>query len=1208
MSQQDFVHLHVHTDFSLLDAAIQIKPLVKKLQEMQMKACAITDHGNLFGAFSFYHTLKAGEIQPIIGYDAYITFGSRFDRQSNLKVGERNYFHLILLAETLEGYYNLVQLSSKAYTEGFYYKPRIDLDLLAQHSSGLIALTAGLAGFPAFYLKHRKEDEALKKISELQSIIGRESVFLEIQNHDLEEENAVRQGLITLSEKTGAPLVATNEAHYLNPDDARAHDILLCIGSGKTINDPTRLTYGAPTFYLRSAAEMWQLFGKEMPAALERTLEIAERCKFDLKGGDDKDYLPRYPIPVHSGCETIDEYFEQVVYEGFNRRKESVWLKAQATGNLRYTFEVYEERIRREIEIIREMGYPGYFLIVWDFMRYAREQDIPVGPGRGSAAGSLIAYCLGITDVDPIEYDLLFERFLNPERVSMPDIDIDFCVRGREQVIKHVSQLYGSDSVCQIITFGTMASKAVIKDVGRALDMPYNEVEKIAKMIPPPVRGRNTSISQALEQVPELNEAIKRDEKVKELVDLARRLEGCARHTSIHAAGVVISPKPLHELIPVAVNQKEQQLTTQFAMADLEKTGMLKMDFLALTTLTVINDCLKFIKQTDNKHIDWQTVSLTDEKALKIFADGKTDAIFQFESAGMQDICRRLKPQGIEDLAALNALYRPGPLDGGMVDDFIARHGGKKEVRYIVPEMKEILQNTFGILVYQEQIMQLAQKLAGYSLGEADMMRRAMGKKKREEMAKHEEKFVSGAIARNIKKAKAEEIFNLMKQFADYGFNRSHSVAYAFVAFQTAYLKAHYPAHFYASVLSHEAGNSEKVYKYASEMRDINLELLPPDINESGLGFTPVKGSIRFGLSAIKGVGEGSINAIVEARREKPFTSLFDFASKVPYQSLNRRVLESLITAGAFDSLSKEGVSPMLWRPALMSAVDSALAFGQKTFQDRQRGQTGLFFGTAQNTAETVSDTEILKNAPVWTLKELGKFEKNAIGFYLTAHPLSDAHELLNELGVTTISELGARLQSSEDFKEEIWLAGIVTGFQIKVSKKGNRFCIFRLEDKTSGVKCIAWADTFQKYAHLLQEDNLILVTGRAESGEDTNITFMLDEVINLDEAKSLRADLCVISPTTSNPNESFWEKTFTTLNRHPGRCEVLFELAPNENIKIRLRPVKSLQIRGSLKLEDELKLQGCNIQWLTRRAKSPVIIPPPDYPNPISEFPPADL
>src|SRR5499433_1949710 len=861
MQDRQFVHLHLHTDYSLLDGAIQIKSLSKRVEELGMPACAMTDHGNIFGAISFYNAMKYRGVKPIIGCETYITRGSRRDKSAGAP-GEKANFHLILLAKNLEGYQNLVRLTSKAYTEGFYYKPRIDKELLAEHSKGLIALSACMSGVPSAMLAQEKCDEAAKAAHEFEEILGKGNYFLEIQEHGLEPQQRIRKSLVELSKRTGVPLVATNDAHYLMPDDSRAHDVLLCIGSGKTVNDTNRLRYSSPNFYVRSPEEMWNIFGNELPEVLTRTVEIAERC--ELKLPEHVNYLPQYPIPQSEEGLSADDYFEKVVRNGFERRKQQVLDAIAARGELKQPFSDYQTRLSSEIEMIKQMGFAGYFLIVWDFVRYAKEHSIPVGPGRGSAAGSLVAYCLEITDVDPLQYDLIFERFLNPGRVSLPDIDIDFCVRGRAAVINHVADTYGRDSVCQIITFGTLASKAAIKDVGRALDMPFAEVDRISKMIPPPVRGRNVSIQQAIEQVPELRKTMEQNEQVRDLIDLARRLEGCARHVSVHAAGVVITPEPLEELIPIAVSGKDE-VTTQYEMTDLEKVGVLKMDFLALNTLTIISDCLKSIKQSLAEEIDWSKVSLNDERTMQLFSEGRTDAIFQFESSGMQEICRKLKPSSIEDLSALNALYRPGPIDGGMVDDFILRHHGKKSVRYIVPEMKDILDSTNGVIVYQEQAMQLSQKLAGYTMAEADSLRKAMGKKNREEMARQEEKFIVGAVARGIKRDKAQQIFSLMRQFADYGFPKAHSVAYAYLAFQTGYLKAHYPEHFYAAVLSNEVDDTAKVFRYTKEMRGQGIALLPPDVNESEVGFTALKGAIRYGLAAIKGIGLTSVNAITKA-------------------------------------------------------------------------------------------------------------------------------------------------------------------------------------------------------------------------------------------------------------------------------------------------------------------------------------------------------
>ncbi|HEX8567473.1 MAG TPA: DNA polymerase III subunit alpha [Pyrinomonadaceae bacterium] len=1178
MPSKDFVHLHVHTDYSILKSANQIPALARRLNELEMKACAMTDCGNLYGALSFYYNMKKNGIQPIIGFEAYLTLGSRFDKSAALKSGELPYYTLVLLAENLTGYFNLVSLSSKAFTEGLHHKPRIDFDLLATYSTGIICLTSGRDGLVNHFLKQNRFEDAYNYAAKLKDVFGQNNLFLEIQDHNLPEEKAIRQPLVQLSKKLDLDLVATNDVYYLSADDAKAHEMMLCIGAAKTIHDESRPRLGSEQFYLKSAEEMWRLFGAELPQSLSKTIEISERCNFALPSSEDSFNLPLYPIPLDSNCETADEYFEKVVWDGFKKRQQSVWEPLQNAGNLKYSIEEYKNRINIETGIIRRMGFPGYFLIVWDFVRFAKENDIPVGPGRGSAAGSLVAYCLEITDVDPIQYDLLFERFLNPERVTMPDIDIDFCIRGRERVIKHVVNQYGRNSVCQIVTFGTMASKAVIKDVGRALNMPYSEVEKIAKLIPPPVRGRNVSITQALEQVEELKTAVETNPQVKEVIDLARRLEGCARHTSVHAAGVVISPKPLDELIPVALSAKDE-LTTQFAMSDLEKTGMLKMDFLALTTLTVINDCLISIKQSINKQIDWTQTPLSDEETMKIFADGRTEAIFQFESPGMQEICRRLKPKGIEDLAALNALYRPGPLDGGMVDDFISRHRGQKQVRYLVPQMKEILNNTHGIIVYQEQIMQLAQNLAGYSLGEADMMRRAMGKKKREEMAKHQEKFVNGATERNIKREKAEQIFSLMAQFADYGFNKSHSVAYAYLAFQTAYLKAHYPSHFYAAVLSHEAQDTAKIQKYIAELKTAAIELLPPDINESNSGFTPVNNAIRFGLSAIKGIGEAAIQEIINARREKPFSSFLDFISRAS-SSVNRRSLHSLIYSGAFDSLKDDSSTTNHWRSKLIAEIETSISVAQKERNSKEKGQNALFGATNQEVSEIK-----IKDFPVLTDKEIWTAEKETLGFYLSNHPLSKHDGLLKQLEAQSI--LSLTQNASSDSEQKLWIAGIISEAQVRLSKKGNRFSIFKLEDYTGSIKCLAWSEAFERYSQLLTNDEIIFAAGHLESENETNFSFIVEEIYKFEEALPARADSLIVNlPPVAEKNINFYESLLALLNRNRGKCEVFFEMPMHKNncYRVRLGVHGSLRIQGNYNLAKELELLGCVVEWQIRK------------------------
>jgi DNA polymerase-3 subunit alpha len=1165
MPDQRFAHLHLHTDYSLLDGAIQIKPLAKRVEELGMTACAMTDHGNMFGAISFYNTMKSRGIKPIIGCETYITRGSRTDRAASAP-GEKANFHLILLAKDLDGYHNLVRLTSKAYTEGFYYKPRIDKELLAEHSKGIIALSACMSGVPSAMLAREKCDDAAAAALEFEEILGKGNYFLEIQEHELEAQARIRKPLVELSKRTGIPLVATNDAHYLTPADARAHDVLLCIGSGKTVNDTNRLRYASPHFYVRSPEEMWRVFGAELPEALTRTVEIAERC--DLKLPENVNHLPNYPIPEGEAA-SPDDYFEKVVRNGFEKRRQQVWDRLESRGELKRPISDYQTRLASEIAMIKQMGFAGYFLIVWDFVRYAKEHSIPVGPGRGSSAGSLVAYCLEITDVDPLKYDLIFERFLNPGRISMPDIDIDFCVRGRGDVIKHVSNLYGQDSVCQIITFGTLASRAAIKDVGRALEMPYSEVDRIAKMIPPPVRGRNVSLSQALEQVPELRKEIDTNPNVKELMEIAQRLEGCARHSSVHAAGVVISPVPLQELIPIAVSGKEE-VTTQYVMSDLEKTGMLKMDFLALTALTVINECLTTIKQLLGAEINWADIALNDEKTMAVFGEGRTDAVFQFESSGMQEICRKLKPKDVEDLSALNALYRPGPLDGGMVEDFIQRYRGQKTVRYLVPEMKEILSNTFGVLVYQEQIMQLAQKLAGYSLSEADLMRRAMGKKKREEMALHERKFVDGAVARGIKKEKAEKIFSLMDKFSDYGFPRSHSVAYALVAFQTAYLKAHYPEHFYAAVLSSEAQDAAKVFKYSKELRAQGIKLLPPDVNESFSGFTPLTGAIRYGLAAIKGLGLSTVNSVIEARKAGPFKSFFEFTERLSHSGLNKRVLEGLVGAGAFDSLQTDSRELHEWRGALFGSIDAALSRAQRAKRERAQGQTGLF-GSAED--DGFIEQPLTKGEP-WTRSQLLLAEKAALGFYVTSHPLASYLDIL-QLSKAMKSVDLPNLSSGG----RVHVGGIINDLVPKTTKKGDRFALMRLEDEAGGTKCVLWPETYRKYSALVKNELPVLVSGRLELSEDNPPSIIVDQLQSLDDL--LRARELVIlrvPPVADDPAELF-DSLLHVINTNAGNCDVMLETAVDSDLVVRIKVSSNLRIERSERFENAVREMGCVIK-----------------------------
>jgi DNA polymerase-3 subunit alpha len=1152
-----------------LNSAIQLKPLAYKLKEVGQNACAITDYGNMFGAVSFYNEMRYSGIKPIMGYEAFLTTGSRFDRSSMLVGSERPYYNLILLAKDSDGFQNLVHISSKAYTEGLFHRPRIDFELLAAHSDGLICIPAAFDGPISHFMTQDDAGTANELAGKFKDIFGQNDLFLEICPPDNENEASLLKKTADLSRSLEIPLVATNNVHYLNVEDAAAFEVAKCIREGRTLYGDWRGSLNNSR-YVKTSEEMWAVFGDEFPSALASTLEIAERCNVEIVQSNDNLHLPNFPIPAEFSDLDPSGYFEKVLWECFEERKRTDWEPMIALGTLRHDIEEYKARLNEEIAIINKMDFPGYFLVVWDFIKFARERDIPVGPGRGSAAGSLTAFCMRITDVDPLQYDLIFERFLNPERVNMPDIDIDFCIRGRGEVIDRVVDLYGRESVCQIITFATLASKAVIKDVGRVLNLTPLEANNISKLIPPPDRGRNISISQAIKDVPELKKLINTDPRVKEVVELSLRLEGGSRHASVHAAGVVISPKPLHELIPIAVSDKDE-LTSQYPMGDLEKVGMLKMDFLGLTTLTVINDCLSLIKEKLGVEIDWSNIPTNDEKALKLFSEGRTEAIFQFESQGMQEICRKMGPKDLEDLSALNALYRPGPLDGGMVDDFIARYKGKKPVEYLLPEMEEILGSTFGVLVYQEQIMQLAQKLGGYSLGQADLMRRAMGKKKVSEMEEQRERFIVGAAEKGISKKIAAEIFELMAKFADYGFNRSHSMAYAILAFRTAYLKAHYPAYFYASVLTHEAQDSEKVYKYSAELRSMGLELLPPDINESDETFTPVGDTVRYGLTAIKGLGSSGIRPVIEARAGGKFKSLMDLCTRIQGGTLNRRALESLVSAGAFDSLNNSEKPVAEWRAMMFSSIDAAINAGQRAYEDRIRGQSGLFGEVGDSVLEEMAAPD----AEPWSLAEMAEREKGALGFYLSAHPLDAFSDVLSSCGVTLILE-GAQLPSGT----QATFAGNIGGLQTRISRNGRPFANFRLEDRSGSVKCSVLGANYNNLASKLSNSGLFVIDGRIEISEGQEVSFKVSGMRSVEEMLLSMAKKVVITIEKEGLSEAEIESLFSMLERQRGRCGVEIVLA-QDDLVVRLDS-RALRIAPTVQLRRDVEGKGYGVEIVT--------------------------
>ncbi len=820
MSQ--FVHLHLHTDYSMLDGACDVDKLVHRAKELGMPAVAMTDHGNIFGAVHFVNAAKQVGIKPIVGCELYVCKKDDHRIERTPPEGD-TYNHLLVLAQDDEGYRNLTKITSEASLHGFYYKPRVSKKFLAEHSKGLIGLSGCLKGEVAEFLMEEKYDAARKAAGTYADIFGKENFFLEIQDQGLEQEHRIRPGLFQLEKDLGLPLVATNDSHYLCEDDAHAQDVMLCIQTGKSIQDTNRMKFHGTDFFVKSHDEMLRVF-KDSPQVLSRTLAIAERCNMKLEKVSNP--FPHFDVPPGF---TLDSYFEHVTREGFARRLDTL-RSLQDQGRLKHSLDEYEKRLAEELGIIQQMKFSGYFLIVWDFIRYAREHNIPVGPGRGSAAGSLVSFSMAITDLDPLQHELLFERFLNPERISMPDIDIDFCMNRRGEVIQYVTQKYGRENVAQIITFGTMAAKAAIKDVGRAMDIPYADVDRIAKMVPTTL---NIKLAQALTDSPALKLAYESEPQVKQLMDTALRLEGLVRNSGVHAAGVVISPRPLTDLVPLH-KTKNDEIVTAFDMTAIEKLGLLKMDFLGLTTLTILDDSLKLIAQHRNEKVVLEEIAYDDVTTYeKVFHSGLTSGVFQFESSGMRDVLRRYKPSSIEGLTALNALYRPGPIQGGMIDDFIDRKHGRKKIEYELPELKEVLEETLGVIVYQEQVMQIANRLAGYSLGEADLLRRAMGKKIASEMAAQRERFVSGATQRGFPPKKIEKIFDLMAQFAGYGFNKSHSAAYALLAYHTAYLKTHYPVEFMAALLTSVTGNTDDVVKYINECREMGIAVEPPDINVS---------------------------------------------------------------------------------------------------------------------------------------------------------------------------------------------------------------------------------------------------------------------------------------------------------------------------------------------------------------------------------------
>ncbi|MCX7974740.1 MAG: DNA polymerase III subunit alpha [Candidatus Aminicenantes bacterium] len=1142
--ESSFIHLHNHTEYSILDGALRLEDLVEAAFQANMPAVAITDHGNIFGAVAFFKLAKARGLKPILGCEVYLAPKSRFDRSTD----EAHNYHLVLLVKDSRGYRNLCHLITNSYLEGFYYKPRIDKEILAQHSQGLIGLSSCLKGEIAVHLLRGEEKEAEEVAAAYASIFGPGNFYLELMDHGLPQQREVNRGLIRLSKKLGLPLVATNDIHYLRQEDAATHDVLLCIQTNKKLSDPDRLRFGSTEFYFKSPAQMARLFG-EVPEALENTFKIAAQCQFDFPLGSH--FLPRY---IPSDGSPLEEFFDRVAWEGFARRKEFLFEK-QRRGELSHPISTYEERLKKEIALVKQMGFEGYFLIVWDLISMARSKGIPVGPGRGSAAGSLLAYCLGITDIDPIEYDLLFERFLNPERITLPDIDIDFCGRRRDEVIEYVTQKYGRENVCQIITFGTMAARQAIRDVGRVLEIPLPEVDRIAKMIP--AFGPESTIDGAIKSIPQLKELYERNAKIAQLLNIARSLEGQVRHPSIHAAGIVIAPKPLVEFMPLYMSSKNE-ITTQFPMEDIEAIGLLKMDLLGLRNLTVIRDTIDLVARDLNQRIDIEKISLEDQKTFELFQKGATDGVFQFESPGMKDLLRSFKPETFRDLIALNALYRPGPLKSGMTEEFVRRKKEPNREIYEIPELEPILKETRGIIVYQEQVMRIATELAGFTMAEADVLRKAMGKKDTEAMKTQRQKFIQGARKKGLNQAQAVKIFDQIRHFAEYGFNKSHSAAYAYLAFQTAYLKAHYPAHFMAALLTSEAerGATSQVVKYFNECHNMGLEVLPPDINFSNSHFTVNGQTIRFGLAAIKNVGEAAVKEILAARnRRGRFRSPFEVVEGVDMKLVNRKVLESLVKAGAFDSLGWK-------RSQCYHLIDLMIEYGHKVQKLKEAPQTSLF--QVEEILPPEIPPEVLEMKE-WDESLLLSYEKDVLGFYITGHPLSQFQKKLRRL----VSHFLSELDEIENGLNEIKVTGIVTSVKALKTKKEERMATFILEDMTGRAEVVAFPDAFQQYQELLHEGQLLWLKARI-LGDQESRRLQLLQAMPLPEALEKLARCLILRLFVPGLETSSMEELKNLLLEYPGECPVIFDLEIPYNCRVRIqsreiigiKPVESLTRR----------------------------------------------
>jgi DNA polymerase III subunit alpha len=1106
----EFIHLHNHSHYSLLDGACRVDDLISAAVEYHMPAVALTDHGVMFGAIEFYKKAKRAGIKPIVGMEAYIvTKGSRKEKstQETESGGKRGaYHHLLLLAKDETGYKNLLKLCTIGHTEGFYYKPRIDTEVLRQYREGIIATSACAGGVVSAYLATGREAEAYEAAEIYREIFG-DDFYIEIQNHGIEREALVRQKAPKLARDLGLKLICTNDVHYLKQEHAIAHNIMLLIPDASSTNTPdyTQLRYQTDQAYFKSAAQMVDLFG-EFPEAITSTLEVAEKCNLnlDLK----QNHMPRFPIPADSGTKTLEEYLDKLAREGFGGRYPDP------------TPEMLE-RLNHELCVIKNMGYAGYFLIVQDFISEARRMGVSVGPGRGSAAGSIVSYALGITNVDPVKYDLLFERFLNPDRISMPDIDVDFADDKRDQVIAYVRAKYGEQSVSQIITFGTLSSRAVLKDVGRVLGVPLGMIDSITKLIPVEL-GKVRPLADALETIPELawvREST--DPKIRTLIDASLVLEGMNRNAGMHAAGVVIAPGVISDYVPL-YKTPQTEVMTQYNMKDLEAAGLLKMDFLGLRTLSVIDNALRMIRENHGVNLDLDHLPENDEKTFGLFSRAQTVAVFQFESSGMQDWLRKLKPTSISDLVAMNALYRPGPMD--MIGDFIARKHGEQQISYLHPRLEPVLKETYGVIVYQEQVMKIASEVAGFTLAKADLMRRAMGKKDKNAMADLKKEFVDGAVARDISRRTAGEIFDLIEKFASYGFNKSHSVAYSVVAYQTAYLKAHFPAEYMAATLSSEIGNTDKIVGLIDDCRKMEIMVLPPDVNQSGKNFTVIGGDIRFGLCAIKNVGESAVESVIAARNaDGPFRNLFDFCSRVDLRLVNKKCLESLVQAGAFDAMEGHRVQ-------FLENIERAAAYGQAFQSEALNGQSSLFEVQAGKKAATISFPAMVP-AGAWPEAEKLAREKTVLGFYVSGHPLLRYEQEINEFANVHFGDLGG-------FKDgnTVRACGIVTGVKRKIDKRNNTMAFVGVEDFSGKAECIVFSDAFTKFQQHLQPDAMVMVIGKGERNGDL-LKILVNEVYPLATVREKFTRSIILSINVQDVQEQTIIRLRELMERNRGNC-----------------------------------------------------------------------